>query len=389
MKDIANSTRRRSLLLAAAATGFILSGCQDVTTGMYGRQAGDARDVAPPKSPPIQRAKSSAADTVRVAMLLPSSVAGNGAVSRPSITMPRCSPWTTRATIRSSSSSRIRAASPSGRRTRPPKRSGRRLDGARPGLFDQRVVGRDRHAAVGQANDRLSSDDRSPATASTCFPSCRARSSADRGYAAGHGYKQMVAILPNGPYGDLALAELKRTLSARAVALCSAWLATTRPISRSGRRPNPSRGGQAGFGHLRARGWHVAGHGRSLAPGRARQARGQEAARHRPVDDIGPQQHHLRGRLVRRCRSLRLRGLQDPLQAGLRHRPDAQRRARLRCGHAGGESGQAIRATGRSQRGARDTRRLPRRDRPLPLPSRRNDGASLAIYGISRARPRS
>lgn len=216
MKDRATDiTRRRSLLLAAAATGFILSGCQDVTTGMYAGKPEMQANV-PPVVTPNPKGEVVGSGPVRVAMLLPSSVAGNGARiateyhNAALLAMADAGMNSMQLVIKDTGGEAVRAQEAA---------SEALSEGSSMVLGPVFSTSVSAAATVMRPSGRPMigfSSDASVAGHGVYLLSFLPRTVVRRiaAYAVANGFNSMVAILPNGPYGDLALAELKRTLSA-------------------------------------------------------------------------------------------------------------------------------------------------------------------------------
>lgn len=211
----ANSIRRRSFLVAAAVTGLALAGCQDMTAGMYGTKPETTATIAPPKLTPNPKGEVVGNGKVRVAMLLPSSVSGNGARiaaeyrNAALLAMDDAGNDPIQLVIKDTGGESIKAQNAA---------SEALAEGASMVLGPVFSTSVSSAATVVRPSGRPMigfSSDASVAGNGVYLLSFLPRTVVHRiaSYAAGHGYGSMVAILPNGPYGDLALAELKRTLS--------------------------------------------------------------------------------------------------------------------------------------------------------------------------------
>lgn len=205
---------RRSLLLAAATTaGLALSGCQDVTAELNGSAPQARLNVAPTPNP---NGEVVGKGTVRVAMLLPSSVAGNGARiaaeyrNAAMLAMADAGMTSMQLVIKDTGGESLKAQNAASQALQ----EGSSL--VLGPVFSTSVSGA---ATVMRPSGRPMigfSSDATVAGNGVYLLSFLPRTMVHRiaSYAASQGYGSMVAILPNGPYGDLALAELKRTLAA-------------------------------------------------------------------------------------------------------------------------------------------------------------------------------
>jgi hypothetical protein len=213
-RHLANLTRRVALAAAASAVGLALSACQDMSAGVTPAQP-QASVVAPAELPPAN-GQTVGQGKVRVALLLPSSVSGNGAKistelrNAALLAMSDTGMNTIQLVIKDTGGEEVKAQDAAAEALR--ENSSLVLGP----VFSTSVSAA---ATVMRPSGRPMigfSSDASVAGQGVYLLSFLPRTVVRRiaSYAAAHGSGSMVAVLPNGPYGDLALAELKQTLTA-------------------------------------------------------------------------------------------------------------------------------------------------------------------------------
>lgn len=221
MADRTNGyTRRGALAVAASAVGFVLSGCQDMTAGVTPGPSVIAPPApsgfVPPAELPPANGQTIGTGKVRVALLLPSSASGNGAQigaeyrNAATLAMSASGMDTVQLVIKDTGAGEAGAGEAASEALR---EDSSLVLGP---VFSASVSAA---AAVMRPSGRPMigfSSDASVAGNGVYLLSFLPRTVVRRiaGYAVAHGYGSMVAVLPNGPYGDLVLAELKQTLAA-------------------------------------------------------------------------------------------------------------------------------------------------------------------------------